>query len=65
MPGVVHPGGNISVNYNKTMLEEKGLPIPQEGWSFADWSELTNAAADPDNGVFGLGFDGMNSSTLS
>jgi len=61
MPGVVHPGGNISVNYNKTMLEEKGLPIPQEGWSFADWSELANAAADPDNGVFGLGFDGMNS----
>jgi ABC-type glycerol-3-phosphate transport system substrate-binding protein len=27
-PGVVHPGGNISINYNKTLLEEKGLPLP-------------------------------------
>ena len=61
IPGVVHPGGNISVNFNKTMLDEKGLAHPEEGWSFADWTELANAAADPDNGVFGLGFDGMNS----
>jgi len=61
MPGVVHPGGNIAVMYNKTMLEEKGLPLPQEGWTFEDWTALANAAADPDNGIFGLGFDGMNS----
>ncbi len=26
-PGVVHPGGNISVNFNKTLLEEKGIPL--------------------------------------
>ncbi|MCB0060562.1 MAG: carbohydrate ABC transporter substrate-binding protein, partial [Caldilineaceae bacterium] len=25
VPVHVHPGGNIAVNYNKTMLEEKGL----------------------------------------
>lgn len=61
VPGVVHPGGNISVCFNVTMLEEKGLPLPEEGWTFAQWTELANAAADPDNGVFGLGFDGMNS----
>jgi multiple sugar transport system substrate-binding protein len=61
IPGVVHPGGNIAVNYNITMLEEKGLPVPADGWTFEDWTELANAAADPDNGVFGLGFDGMNS----
>jgi multiple sugar transport system substrate-binding protein len=61
IPGVVHPGGNIAVMFNKTMLEEKGLPLPQEGWTFADWTELAKAAADPDNGIFGLGFDGMNS----
>lgn len=60
-PGVVHPGGNIAVLFNKTMLDEKGLPHPEEGWTFADWTELANAAADPDNGIFGLGFDGMNS----
>ncbi len=61
IPGVVHPGGNIAVMYNKTMLAEKGLPEPQEGWTMNDWEELARAAADPDNGVFGMGFDGMNS----
>lgn len=61
VPGVVHPGGNIAVMYNVNMLEEKGLPLPEEGWTFADWTELANAAADPDAGTFGLGFDGMNS----
>ncbi|MEZ4619977.1 MAG: extracellular solute-binding protein [Caldilineaceae bacterium] len=61
VPGVVHPGGNIAVNYNKTMLEEKGLPLPQEGWTIADWTELAKAAADSEAGIFGLGFDGMNS----
>jgi len=61
MPGVVHPGGNIAVNFNKTMLEEKGLPLPEEGWTFQEWTELAKAAADPDAGIFGLNFDGMNS----
>lgn len=61
IPGVVHPGGNIAVMYNKTMLAEKGLPEPQDGWSMNDWEELARAAADPDAGVFGLDFDGMNS----
>lgn len=61
IPGVVHPGGNIAVTFNKTMLEEKGLPLPEEGWTFAEWTELAKAAADPAAGVFGLGFDGMNS----
>ena len=61
VPGVVHPGGNIAVNYNKTLLAEKGLPEPQADWTFADWTELAKAAADPENGIFGLGFDGMNS----
>ena len=48
LPDVVHPGGNIAVNYNKTMLEEKGLPEPQLGWTISDWTELARAAADPD-----------------
>ena len=59
LPDVVHPGGNIAVNYNKTMLEEKGLPEPQIGWTIADWTELARAAADPEAGVFGIGFDSM------
>jgi multiple sugar transport system substrate-binding protein len=61
VPGVVHPGGNIAVNFNITMLEEKGLPLPQIGWTMQDWEELARAAADPENGIFGMGFDGMNS----
>ena len=60
-PGVVHPGGNIAVNFNKTLLESKGLPLPADGWTFSEWTELAKAAADPANGIFGLGFDGMNS----
>lgn len=58
-PSVVHPGSNISVNYNKTLLEEKGLPLPQAGWTMNDWAELAKAAADPDNGIFGMGFSSM------
>ncbi len=61
IPGVVHPGGNIAVNFNKTLLEEKGLPLPAEGWTFQEWTEIAKAAADADAGTFGLGFDGMNS----
>lgn len=61
VPGVVHPGGNIAVMFNKDMLAEKGLPEPQMGWTFNDWTELARAAADQSAGVFGLGFDGMNS----
>lgn len=61
VPGVVHPGGNIAVMFNKTMLAEKGLPEPQMGWTFNDWTELARAAADQGAGIFGIGFDGMNS----
>jgi multiple sugar transport system substrate-binding protein len=59
LPDVVHPGGNIALAFNKTMLEEKGLPIPEIGWSIDDWTELARGAADPDAGIFGMGFDSM------
>ncbi|MCB9147839.1 MAG: extracellular solute-binding protein [Caldilineaceae bacterium] len=59
LPDVVHPGGNIALAYNKTMLEEKGLPIPEIGWTIDDWTELARGAADPDAGIFGMGFDSM------
>ena len=48
MPGVVHPGGNIAVMFNKTLLEEKGIPLPEEGWNFEQWTEMAKAAADPE-----------------
>ncbi len=58
-PSVVHPGSNISVNFNKTMLEAKGLPLPQAGWTMGDWAELAKAAAEPENDIFGLGIASM------
>ena len=60
IPGVVHPGGNIAVNYNKQILADKGLPEPQAGWTINDWAELAKAAADPAAGIFGLDFDSLN-----
>ncbi len=59
IPGVVHPGGNIAVVYNKTYLAEKGLADPQAGWTMSDWTELAKSAADSSAGVFGMGFDSM------
>jgi multiple sugar transport system substrate-binding protein len=60
VPGVVHPGGNIAVMYNKQILADKGLPEPQAGWTMNDWTELAKAAADTEAGIFGLAFDSMN-----
>lgn len=59
LPDVVHPGGNIALAFNKTMLEEKGLPIPEAGWTIDDWTQLARDAADPEAGIFGIGFDSM------
>jgi multiple sugar transport system substrate-binding protein len=61
VPIHVHPGGNIAVNYNKTWLDELGLAEPQPGWTFDDWTELVRSAADPEQHIFGIGFEGMNS----
>jgi ABC-type glycerol-3-phosphate transport system substrate-binding protein len=60
LPDVTHPGGNIAVSYNKTMLKEKGLEEPKAGWTLADWEALARAAADPGKGIFGMDFDSMN-----
>jgi multiple sugar transport system substrate-binding protein len=60
LPDVTHPGGNIAINYNKTLLAEKGLEEPKAGWTLADWETLARAAADPAKGIFGMGFDSMN-----
>lgn len=59
LPDVVHPGGNIAVNYNKTMLKEKGLDEPKPGWTLTDWEVLARKAADPDKAIFGMSFDSV------
>ncbi len=60
IPGVVHPGGNIAIMYNKDMLAAKGLPEPQAGWTMNDWEELARAATDTANGIFGMSFASLN-----
>jgi|GEM_PF-708162 len=60
LPDVTHPGGNIAISYNKTLLKAKGLAEPKAGWTLADWEQLARAAADTKKGIFGLGFDSMN-----
>ncbi|MFC1465840.1 MAG: extracellular solute-binding protein [Candidatus Brachytrichaceae bacterium NZ_4S206] len=59
LPDVVHPGGNIVVSYNKTLLAEKGLEEPKAGWTLADWEALARKAADPEKGIFGMSFDNI------
>ncbi len=59
LPDVTHPGGNIAVNYNKTLLAEKGLEEPKPGWTLADWEALARKAADREKGIFGMSFDNI------
>lgn len=59
LPDVTHPGGNIAISYNKTLLKEKGLDEPKAGWTLADWEALARKAADPAKGIFGMSFDSL------
>ena len=59
LPDVTHPGGNIAISYNKTMLKQKGLEEPKPGWTLADWEALARKAADPAKGIFGMEFDSV------
>lgn len=61
IPVHVHPGGNIAVNYNRDWLNERGIAEPEAGWTIDDWTEMVRNAADPEEELFGIGFEGMNS----
>jgi multiple sugar transport system substrate-binding protein len=38
---------------NKTLLNERGLPIPEEGWTWDDWVEIAKGARDEEAGIWG------------
>ena len=60
LPDVIHPGGNIGLAYNKTMLEEtRDCPSPRlAGLSKIGLSWLEQQPI-PTAGIFGMGFDSM------
>jgi multiple sugar transport system substrate-binding protein len=38
---------------NKTLLQERGLPIPEAGWTWDDWLEIAQGARDESAGIWG------------
>jgi multiple sugar transport system substrate-binding protein len=38
---------------NKTLLAERGLPIPEAGWTWDDWLEIAQGARDEGAGIWG------------
>lgn len=38
---------------NKTLLGERGLPIPEAGWTWDDWLEIAQGARDEGAGIWG------------
>lgn len=38
---------------NKTLLEERGLPIPEAGWTWDDWLEIAQGVRDEGAGIWG------------
>jgi multiple sugar transport system substrate-binding protein len=38
---------------NKTLLNERGLPIPEAGWTWDDWVEIAQGARDEEAGTWG------------
>ena len=53
--GVPFANNTYKVFYNKTMMEEKGIEIP-ETWSYEEFTEIAKQVNDPDNGVYGCVF---------
>ena len=42
------------LNYvNKTLLDQKGIPMPAEGWTWDDWVEIATQVNDKDAGIYG------------
>lgn len=52
LPGAVHPG-KANLVYNKTLLEEKGVPLPTLDWTWDDWTQAALDVTDRDKGIWG------------
>jgi multiple sugar transport system substrate-binding protein len=47
-----------AVGYNQTLFEEKGVPLPEEGWTLEDYLEAAKALTDEEQGTFGTQISG-------
>ncbi len=56
LPFRMHPGNNALIVYNKTYLAKKGLPLPQDDWTTAQYGELATSASDPNNKIYGTNY---------
>ncbi len=53
--GVPYAGNTFKVFYNKTMIEAKGIEIPEK-WTIDEFTEIAKQLNDPDNGIYGVTF---------
>jgi multiple sugar transport system substrate-binding protein len=54
LPFESNTGNTNIIYYNKTMLQEKGVELPTDDWSWDDFVDKALAVNDPDNRVFGV-----------
>lgn len=54
LPEWTSPTSRPLIAYNIDMLEEAGVPVPGDEWSFEDWKEAALKTAKPDEGIFGV-----------
>ncbi len=52
--GIPKDYDSIVMVYNKTMFEEKGVPLPTDDWTWEDCRKAAEALNDPANGVYGM-----------
>jgi multiple sugar transport system substrate-binding protein len=53
LPHFVHPGSNILIVYNKTILDEAGVPEPSRDWTYDDLAQMAVQCTDKEKGIFG------------
>jgi ABC-type glycerol-3-phosphate transport system substrate-binding protein len=43
---------------NKTLLDERGIPVPEDGWTWDDWVQIAKEVRDEGAGVYGSSLPG-------
>ncbi|GAB3898935.1 ABC transporter substrate-binding protein [Kibdelosporangium lantanae] len=49
---------SLAVVCNKTLFDEAGVPLPEAGWTWHDFTESARALTNVDKGTFGTGWPG-------
>lgn len=43
---------------NKTLLNERGIPVPEDGWTWDDWVQIAKEVRDEGAGIYGSSLPG-------